>query len=233
MELEAVLLERVETWERLSRWEKSELGKDLRRTGLSYGEIMGMIPVKKSTLATWCREVRLADEQYVAIRVRTGSREGIPRDTNRKRRAEIEMIKAQASLEAIHLQDDPLWTAGVALYWGEGFKTQSTLGMANADPHALRLFMSWADAYVPPATGYRARLNLHADNDESAARAWWADQLGLGTSEFTNTFIKPDGTGHRKNHMPHGVCLVNKRRSADAFHTTMVWVEFMQEWFGR
>ena len=110
MELEAVLLERVETWERLSRWEKSELGKDLRRAGLSYGEIMGLIPVKKSTLATWCRDVKLTEEQLAAIRVRNPALPGIPRNTQRKRHREIELITAQAALEAIHLQDDPFWT---------------------------------------------------------------------------------------------------------------------------
>jgi len=47
MELEAEVLERVGTWKSLSRWEKSELGKDLRRQGLSYGEIMELIAVKK------------------------------------------------------------------------------------------------------------------------------------------------------------------------------------------
>jgi hypothetical protein len=46
---------RIEEWYRLSRWERSELRKDLTRLGLSYGEIMNLIPVTKSTLATWCR----------------------------------------------------------------------------------------------------------------------------------------------------------------------------------
>ncbi len=78
-ELEA----RIAEWDRMSRWERSELGKDLRRLGMTYAEIMELIPVKKSTLATWCREVLLTDEQYAAIKERTGSQAGIPRDTNR------------------------------------------------------------------------------------------------------------------------------------------------------
>ena len=79
------LTARIETWDNSSRWERSELGKDLRREGLSYAEIMTLIPVKKSTLATWCREVRLTDEQYAAIKKRSyGSRVGIPVDTQWK-----------------------------------------------------------------------------------------------------------------------------------------------------
>ncbi|MET0565307.1 MAG: hypothetical protein ABW021_02535, partial [Acidimicrobiia bacterium] len=96
MEVGTEIQARVDSWGGLSRWERSELGKDVRRLGLSYGEMMELIPVKKSTLATWCREVRLTEEQYVAISTRTGSREGVPRDTNRRRRAEIAQIRIQA-----------------------------------------------------------------------------------------------------------------------------------------
>ena len=52
MTVGAAFRERIDSWDTLSRWERSELGKDLRRLGLSYGEIMDLIPVKKSTLAT-------------------------------------------------------------------------------------------------------------------------------------------------------------------------------------
>lgn len=64
------LVKRVESYQKLSRWEKSELGRDLRRAGLSYGEIMEVIPVKKSTLATWCRDVELTERQIAGIKER-------------------------------------------------------------------------------------------------------------------------------------------------------------------
>jgi hypothetical protein len=226
--LEALIAE----WDQVSRWERSELGKDLRRVGLSYAEIMELIPVKKSTLATWCREVRLTDEQYAAIKARTGSQAGIPRDTNRKRRGEINAIKGLATIEALVLVREPLWTVGTALYWGEGYKTQSTLGMANADPAVLRLFMRWATTYHGQESEFRARLNIHADNDELQARQWWEAALALKPEAFTKSFVKPDGTGHRKNHLAHGVCAVRMRRSADAFHRTVAWVEFLADHLG-
>ena len=233
MELEAAILERVRNYASLSRWERSELGRDLRRLGLSYGEIMDLITVKKSTLATWCRDVGLTEEQVAAIKVRRASTmRGVPRDTQRRRRREVELIRAQAMLEAEHLIDDPTWTAGVAMYWAEGSKTQRRLAMANADPSALRLYRDWSEYYLQPNLGWRARLNLHADNDEPAARAWWARELDLPMSDFTKTYIKPDGTGHRKNHLPHGVCTLVKRSGTDAYITTMAWIQFLRERHG-
>jgi len=194
---------------------------------------MELVPVKKSTLATWCRDVALTEEQIEAISARSAPLPGYSRDTNRKRLREIEKIKAKAIGRAEELILEPLWLAGAVLYWAEGFKTQRQLGMSNSDPYVLRLFMRWADTYLGPPTGFRAKINLHADNDEPAARRWWSSQLGLPLEAFNKTFIKPDGTGHRKNHLSHGVCMVAKRKSADAFHATKAWIAFLQEQLGQ
>jgi hypothetical protein len=233
MEVGTEFQARIHLWETLSRWERSELGKDLRRQGLSYGEIMDLIPVKKSTLATWCREVKLSEEQYEAIRERRTPEpgrdlQGIGYTTQTPRRREVELIRAQATLEAMHLAADPFWTAGVSLYWGEGSKTGRRLSLANSDPAALRLFKSWAERFLPPNHGWSARLNLHANNNETNARSWWADQLRVPVDDFTKTYIKPDGTGHRKNNLPNGVCTLVKRRGTDAYLRTMAWVEFLR-----
>lgn len=120
----------------------------MRRAGLSYGEIMALVPVKKSTLATWCRHVRLTDDQYQAIKDRTGSVAGIPRDTQRKRRAEVEQIRLRARHQVPMLMNDPLWVAGTILYWAEGAKTRGQLSMANSDPRTLRLFVEWIRLYL-------------------------------------------------------------------------------------
>ncbi len=229
MELETTILERVRDWSELSRWERCELGRDLRRVGLSYGEIMEMIPVKKSTLATWCREVELTAEQIEALKQRRSPVPGIPRNTQRKRLREIEVIRAQAALEAIHLQDDPFWAMGVALYWAEGCKTNRRLELAHSEPEALRMFMRWIHKYHRPDATFAAVLNLHHNNNEPRARGFWSNELSIPVENFTKTFIKPEGTGHRKNHLAHGVCRVSMRRSTDAFVTTVAWIDFVKE----
>lgn len=118
------------------------------------------------------------------------------------------------------------------MYWGEGSKATRQLSLANADPAALRLFKNWSNRYLPPNDGWRARLNLHAQNDEPTAREWWSGQVDVDLGDFTKTYIKPDGTGHRKNHLPYGVCTLLKRRSTDAYIITMSWIEFLQSHYG-
>ena len=219
---------RIATLGSMSQWERAELGRELRRAGLSYGEIGDVIPAAKATIAGWCRDIELTNEQAAAIRDRTGGKSGVPVDTQRKRRVEVERIRRAATVEAGALSTDARWTAGVALYWAEGFKTERQLGMANSDEALLSFFMTWTRLYLDPAAEFRAKLNLHAGNDEAAARRHWAMALGLTTTDFSKTYIKPDGTGHRRNHLPHGVCQIRMRSSGDAFHRAMAWIGVMR-----
>jgi len=229
MEIPNALRQESDRFSSLGGWDRAELGRALRRLGLSYGEIMELIPVPKGTLAGWCREVWLSKSQAAAIKQRTGSQLGVPRDTQRKRRVEVKRIRQDARVFALHHLDDAFWVAGTVLYWAEGSKTTRRLELSNADPRALRLFMSWTERYLSAQPSFVAALNLHADNDERGARLSWQKELGLLPTDFTRSFIKPDGTGHRKNHLPHGVCRLRLRRGTDAFLMTMSWIETVAE----
>jgi hypothetical protein len=72
-------------------------------------------------------------------------------------------------------------------------------------------------------------LHLHEGNDDNEARLHWASALGLVDPHFYATFVKPAGTGHRKNHLVHGVCRVSMTKSSDAFHRTMAWIEVIAD----
>lgn len=226
-EVPSDLLTQAAAWENLSRLERADLGKALRRLGLMQSEIRQIIPVPKSTLSHWCRGVELTPEQVDAIRQRGYSQPGVPRDTQAKRRAEIRDVRRLARERADYLFQDPVFTAGVALYWAEGSKSQSDLAIANTDPALLRLFIAWVRAFLDPAAEFRLSLHLHEGNSEQAARRFWRAALSLPASRFTKTYVKPAGTGHRKNHLEHGVCRVRVCRSTDFWHTTMAWIEYM------
>lgn len=211
-------------WQELTRWERAELGRGLRRQGWTYGEIMDVLPVGKGTLAGWCKEIRLSEGQIEAIKARVPSQKGVPTDTNWKRRLEIQSIRAEAQMSFLTLRHDPKWVAGITMYWAEGAKTSPRLGMANTDPRALRLFIAWVRSYIDSNAEFVLALHLHAGNDDDAAKRWWAEALGLEKVQFTKTFVKPPGTGHRKNRWLHGVCRVQVRRSANAYNATMEWI---------
>lgn len=215
----------LDSVEALSQWERAELGRMLRRSGWTYTEIAEVIPAARSTIAGWCREIRLSAEQVEAIGRRTGSQRGVPRDTQWRRREQRGAIFNRAQDEARAKSADAAWSTGVVLYWGEGFKTENSLGLANSDDDLVQIFMGWTRQYHDPEARFRAKLNLHSGNDEAAAIDFWSVSLGLSPSSFNKTFIKPEGTGHRRNHLKHGVIQVRVLRSTDHYVRTMGWIE--------
>ena len=215
-------------WKDLSRWERAELGRALRRLGWTYSEIRSLIPVPKATLSDWCSEIRLSPAQVEAIKARSRSPAGVPRDTQWRRRLEIEAIRAAAMAEVPSLLGEPLWVAGTTLYWAEGSKTTRRLTLTNSDPAALRVFRKWTEGYLDAQAEFVLALHLHHGNDENAAKRYWERALGLPDVSFHKTFVKPPGTGHRKNRLAEGVCRISVRRSADHFVRAMAWIETLE-----
>jgi len=230
----ALLAEAAE-WGDLHRWERKQLGMALRRLGLTYSEIQSVIPVPSGTLSNWCRDVPLRSNQVAAIKLRAGPHNfvGIPRDTQRKRRIEVEKIRLRAKHFAESHLDDARFVGGVVLYWGEGSKTRNFLDLTNTDPAALRYFINWVRDYMDPVAEFKLGLHLHEGNNEAEAKAYWSAALNLDSARFDKTYIKPKGTGHRKNHLPHGVCRVRTLRASNYWQRVMVWIEVVAQSFGR
>lgn len=150
------LTERAVRWDELKRWERREIGQELRRLGLSYAEIREMIPVPPGTLSGWCRDIEL--EPLLAARLR-----GIRPDTLlrqevglQRRKATVtrhKAMRAAARVEAVALMGDPMWMAGVVAYWAEGGKRATSLRFSNSDPAMIRLFIEWGEGLPPRRAG--------------------------------------------------------------------------------
>lgn len=87
------------------------------------------------------------------------------------------------------------------------------------DPEMVRLFISWATNYLALTPDrFTAKLHLHAGQDEDERKRFWSAFAGIGFDEFRKTFVKPEGTGHRKNVLYNGTIQVRITRSADLLH---------------
>ena len=233
-EIPGVMLAEASQWSDLHRWERKQLGLALRRLGLTYSEIQSIIPVPRGTLSNWSQEVTLTSTQIDAIKERVGpeTQRGIPRDTQWRRRLQIDKIRREARRFAKSHLDDARFVGGVVLYWGEGSKTRNFLDLTNTDPAALRYFIRWVRDYMDPSAEFKLGLHLHEGNDEAAAKHYWSEVLNLGCARFDKTYIKPAGTGHRKNHLQHGVCRVRTLRASNYWHRVMVWIDVVADSFG-
>ena len=230
-EISGDMLAEASQWNDLHRRERKQLGMALRRLGLTYSEIQSVIPVPKSTLSNWCDAIPLTSERQTEVSALTGpkSRRGTSVDTQWRRRIELKRVRQNATENFQRRFDDPLFIAGVSLYWAEGSKTTNDLSRTNPDPLLLTIFVDFVRSHLDPNASFALALHLHDGDNEQEAKAYWKDSLALPTSRFTKTFVKPSGTGHRKKKLPYGVCRVRIDKASNHWNTVMQWIDDTSE----
>lgn len=221
-------------WNDMGAVDRRQLVRGFRTLGFSYSEITEATSLPRSTVATWCNDITLTGSQQSAIEQRTGatSRRGTSIDTQWRRRAEIRRIRADATRYADGAGDDPLFVAGVCLYWAEGSKTKNDLSITNSDPQVLRVFIEFVRAHLDPCATFAMALNLHSVSGEEPAKRYWASALDLPDSRFTKSYIKKPGTGHRRKRLPYGVCRVRVDKASNHWHRVMTWIDVVGEALG-
>lgn len=121
----------------------------LRKEGRSYSEILKVVPVAKSTLSLWLRDVGLSKSQKQSLtdkKLVAAKRGGLVR---RQMRENItEKIYSKALCDVGMLTRRETWLVGVALYWAEGTKEKeyrhgTGLAFTNSDPYMIEFFLRW------------------------------------------------------------------------------------------
>ena len=102
----------------ITKQKERERAIKLRRKGRTYSEILAQIPVAKSTLSLWLREVGIAQKQKQ--RLTQKKREASFRGGEARRRQRVEETRAILNqAERIGNLKTELWLIGSALYWAD------------------------------------------------------------------------------------------------------------------
>jgi hypothetical protein len=234
MEVPAELLAQARLWPVLKRWERRELGQALRALGMSYREIGEIIPVPKGTLSAWCRDVPLTAEQSARPRylnTASAARRRAGATLRNRNLLRVADIRTAARTEALALRKDPFWVAGVVAYWAEGTKSRE-VEFSNSDPKMIMLFVEWSMRFLQLAPSrFTIALHLHAGQVESDLQEFWAQITGVPLSQFRRSFIKPEGSGHRKKVLYNGTASVRVTKSGNLLHRILGWIDEVAEPF--
>ena len=121
----------------------------LRKQGLSYSQICGLVPVSKSTLSLWLRDISLSKKQRVVLEERKTKARLRGAAVKRKRRQNLEKkIRKEAIKNVGVIKKRNLFLIGVALYWAEGSKVaRDCVGQrvvfSNSDWRMMKVFLEW------------------------------------------------------------------------------------------
>lgn len=184
---------------------RKHLIQSLRRNGLSYNEILARVKASRSSVSLWCRDIPLTLEQRKLLIQRRGKASQGGLINKEKREKEIQLIKQMASDEIQPLTNKEFKLAGLMLYWAEGGKTAKQIDFANSDPKIIVLMMQWfRQVCRVDNSRFRIQLHLHSGQKEKSIKSFWSSLLGLPLEQFYKSYIKKEGTGHRKNKLYSG-----------------------------
>lgn len=192
----------------------------LRAKGLSYNEILRKIPVARSSISLWCRNVPLTPKQQSRLRKKKdGQLKGIKAIQKmfwEKRR--LNFIKGAERAKKIRPDTSVKFVAGLMIYWAEGNKGKGPTAITNSDPKIIKFMSSWFGEFfgVSPKN-LKIYLNLHSGQDEKRAISFWSKLTRVPPGNFGKSFIKPTGSGYKKNIHYHGTARLTIRKTGSTY----------------
>jgi hypothetical protein len=218
---------------------KTKLKKEailLRREGNTYGEILKKVPVAKSTLSLWLRDVGLAKKQVQRI---TEKRRSAQLRGGAKRRevriAGSQRLIKESKSEIGRITSRDLFLIGVALYWAEGTKQKTHnvsqgLELINDDYKLLKVFLVWLHAIQIDRSRIVFEIYLHeaSRNREKEVIQYWTRQLQLPRSTRISVYFKRHKTrGLRRKPAEEyfGSLRIRVRASTDLNRQIRGWID--------
>ncbi len=171
----------------------------LRRKGLTYREILKVLPVAKSSLSLWLGKLPLSGEEKKFLkRNKDGNMSrgriaaAVANHRHRLERDEVLFIRARAEFE--NLKSNPLFFVGVALYWAEGSKRTSNFQFVNSDDEMMQVMILWIEQFLKiPRRELKVRLFIHRPYAHEQCEKQWSERLRIPISNFQKTIYKPTG----------------------------------------
>jgi len=208
--------------------------RELRKQGLGVKTIAHQLYVSSSTASLWCRDIKLTSDQIKELERRShdpfyGKRLQYVQKQQIERQQRIQKLQQVAIQQLGKLSERELLTAGICLYWAEGFKKDSQAGFANSDPEMIRFFITWLEKCCKIG---KSRLKLRVGINEQYkdkivdVEKYWAKLLSVSLEQFQKPFFQRVQWKKVYDHPEdyHGVLRIRVSKSTDFLRTIEGWV---------
>ena len=208
-----------------------EIATKMRRQGKSYREIHNALKVPLGTLSNWFSEIgwskdmakKLTAQMQIQHTARIGELDKI---RGQHLVHAYEEARSEAKKDLTVLKYNPLFIAGLMLYWGEGDKaTKGQVRLANTDPELIKLFVFFLKKVCNIHTEkIGISILTYPDIDDKTNRQYWSDVSGIAQGKFLKSILMQGR--HKTKRLGHGVCSVYV--SSTYFKVKMLeWLKFL------
>jgi transcriptional regulator with XRE-family HTH domain len=182
---------------------EQQRARELRARSWTLQEIATELSVSRSSVSLWVRDVVFDPKPRQRPIFRN------PSSLHLKKLAEIEAADAWARTYVASLSEDATFAAGIALYAGEGSKTDHSVKFANTDPAMIAFFCRWLRTYfVVDEARLRASVYLHQGLDLDTAEQHWSEITGIPREQFRAPYRAKANASIRRTKHVHGCCYV-------------------------
>lgn len=186
---------------------------EMRRNGKSYSEIYTALKIPKATLSDWFNKVDWSKQlkEKLASKMQEQHTTRIV-ELNRIRGKHLgkayEEAREEARKEFDEMKYNPLFIAGLMLYWGEGDKlTRHLTKITNTDPNLIRLYVFFLKKVCRiPEGKIKAQILVYPDLNEEDCRKYWSRESGIDLKYFTKSSTIQGR--HKTRRIAYGVCMV-------------------------
>jgi len=172
--------------------------RKLRKKGVSVKRIAKYLKVAKSSASIWTRDIILTVQQMEILR--KSSLEGAERGRlknallqKEKWRKGMEEFKKLGIASIGRLNDREFLIAGLALYWGEGYRKGRRLQFSNSDPKMIKFLLLWLQkCFNINSLDIRCRVGINYIHSkrENIVKKYWSEITGIPLGQFTKTSFK-------------------------------------------
>lgn len=216
----------------------------LRREGKTCSEILKEVPVAKSTISLWLKEVGLSVPQRQRItekRMAAQKRGAEARKRDRIKRQTQIMEISRKEIKSISSRE--LWLIGIALYWAEGSKEKeyspgTKASFSNSDPKMIAIFLKWLKECVRlQDEDISADLYIHDSHKGNVEKVldYWQEILNVPRSFFKFTYFKRNKINTKRKNIGalyYGLLRVNMRASSQLNRRIAGWIQGINEHCG-
>lgn len=170
----------------------------LRKEGKSFRDIAKIQKVPLSTVFLWTKTVEISAGQKRILYEKSMRKlqESRERAQKAKRKNYLEKLKfnLSAGKDLIgQLSEKKINYVCAALYWGEGFKKDSRLGLANSDPDMIKFFIYWLVnkmGVLKDKIRLSVGINIIFSNRIKKIEKYWSEVTTIPLNQFQKPFFQ-------------------------------------------
>ena len=210
------------------------LALEMRKGGKSYNEISKILDIPKSTMHYWFKDLqwseKIKDTLTEKAVVLSKKRIRIVIKANKAKWLKWrEDFRKEAKNEFSELKTNPLFVAGLMLYWGEGDSNLKNMTrLTNTDPRMIGMFCKFVvEILRVPKKNIRAHLTIYPDLSENKCKKYWSNKIKLPINQFDKTQIIYGK--HPTRRLENGICSIRVPKSCGFKEKIFVWIDLFSK----